>query len=261
MLKEIFEAFHFSVKESTVVQCLLELGIQRASSVASYCEMPRNTVRGILDKLTASGFLICTRRGNTHFYGVERPEALRRSLEVRRESVIEEVTHQLAALDNAGYLITRAGQPGSRPKVTFYEGFEGLRRVYEDTLDAKEGLRSWGSFDVNQDALPKYFKTYYKRRARRGVRMTSIHPDSSLAREHHRNDARELRQSVLVDQKKFNLSPEIQVYDNKINIVSWRDKLGIIIESQEIAHAMKAIFDLCLEGAAKKSSGKRQRKK
>ena len=41
-----------------------------------------------------------------------------------------------------------------------------------------------------------------------------------------------------------NHTPEINIYDNKVMIASWREKLGIIIESSEIADAMKKIYEL-----------------
>jgi hypothetical protein len=52
-------------------------------------------------------------------------------------------------------------------------------------------------------------------------------------------DKDELRETALVPADKFNFSPEINIYDNKVMIASWREKLGIIIESSEIADAMK----------------------
>lgn len=252
MLDDLFDAFHLSPKERKVISCLLERGMQRASTVAMLCELPRNTTRGILDKLVGSGFLVRSRRRNAHYYSVDNTEALRRTLEMKRDAFTEEVGRQLSALSREGHLLASFSVSATRPKVTFYDGYEGLRRVYEDTLTATEGLRSWGSFDTNRLALPRYFTTYYKRRARRGIPMTSIHPDTPLAREHHKNDSKELRQSVLVSKSSFNLSPEIQVYDNKVNIVSWREKIGIIIESEEIANAIKAIFDLSLKGTGVK---------
>ena len=39
------------------------------------------------------------------------------------------------------------------------------------------------------------------------------------------------------------------MYNNKINIASWKEKLGIIIESEEIADAMRVIFDMAFEAA------------
>ena len=43
---------------------------------------------------------------------------------------------------------------------------------------------------------------------------------------------------------KYYFSPEINIYDNKVMIASWREQLGIIIESEEISDAMKKAFEL-----------------
>jgi len=52
-----------------------------------------------------------------------------------------------------------------------------------------------------------------------------------------------------VPAKKYNFSPEIQFYDNKIVITSWKEKLGIIIESEEIYQAMTVVFELAWKEA------------
>ena len=57
-------------------------------------------------------------------------------------------------------------------------------------------------------------------------------------------DKAEMRETALVPPDKYYFSPEINVYDNKVMIASWREKLGIIIESSEIADAMKKIYEL-----------------
>ena len=53
-----------------------------------------------------------------------------------------------------------------------------------------------------------------------------------------------MRTSVLVPLKKYGFHPEINIYDNKVMIASWREKLGITIESSEIADVMKKVFEL-----------------
>jgi sugar-specific transcriptional regulator TrmB len=250
MLHELFDAFKLNDKERKVAQCLCNSGPQRASIVAKEVEISRNTVRGILDKLVGDGFLVRSRKKNTHHYAIETAEGLRRAISVRRRKMLEDSDQQLQALERSASSLTNVSR-SRRPQVTFYEGFDGIRNVMEDTLTSREHLRSWASFDINQETLPAYFRTYYKRRARRGIRMVSIHPDTPLARRHHSQDKKELRKSLLIPIKRFNLTPEIQVYDNKLNIVSWRDKIGVIVESEEIARAIKSIFDLCYECASK----------
>lgn len=248
-LDQVFDAFRLSTKERILVMSLLERGVQRASTVARYCALPRNTVRGLLDKLVGDGILVRTRHGNTHYYAVEQINRLESQLKEKRAVVLEEISRQLDALKKAGTAFANQSLASKRPRVTFYEGEDGLRRVYEDTLLSSEGIRSWGSFDSNREMIPNYFPKYYKRRAKKGIHLTLIHPDSPLARTAILEDKKELRTSVLVPHEVLDLTPEIQVYDDKVNIVSGRDKLGIIIESREISDALKSIFDLSFKGA------------
>jgi len=79
--------------------------------------------------------------------------------------------------------------------------------------------------------------------------MRSIHLDTPNARDGQLRDKQELRTSALIPDDKYHFQPEIQVYNNKLNITSWKEKLGIIIESEEIAEAMSAIFDLAFKAA------------
>ena len=53
-----------------------------------------------------------------------------------------------------------------------------------------------------------------------------------------------MRETALVPTDMCDFIPEINIYDNKVMIASWREKLGIIIESAEIADAMKKIYEL-----------------
>lgn len=251
MLTQLFQSFNLDAKESKCIAALVEMGPQPASALSRLLGMPRNTVRGILDALTQHGLLTKTRRGNTQYYAVENADGLTRILRGQQRAFNEETEERIRVIETYGHELTQYRQASGRPKVTFYEGMSGLERVYEDTLIAKTGLRSWGSYDANKEALPSYFQTYYQRRTKKGIPMKSIHPDTALSRAHQKNDRRELRTSALVPKTVFDLKPEIQVYDDKINIVSWRDKFGIIIESQEIADAVRLIFELSYDAAKK----------
>ena len=53
-----------------------------------------------------------------------------------------------------------------------------------------------------------------------------------------------MRETAMVPADKYYFSPEINIYDNKVMIASWKEKLGIIIESSEISDAMKKVFEL-----------------
>jgi len=249
MVDALLKTFDLTHKEAKVFLKVLELGSQPASQVARVCEMPRNTVRSILDVLVKKGLMIKTRRANTQYYATEKKENLLRALKLKKAKQIEAIDTQIELLEHYGDELNAHHWAKSRPRITFYEGIAGLEKVYEDTLTAKSGLKSWASCSDLLEAMPAYFTTYFKRRAKKGIPMRSIHPDEPVAREIMSHDTEELRESALVPKDRFYWTPEIQIYNNKINIASWKEKLGIIIESEEIAEALRTIFDMSFETA------------
>lgn len=251
MLRAFLKTFQLTEKEISVFLKCLELGAQPASHIARVCEMPRNTVRSMLDNLVRKGLMVKTTRANTQYYATEKKENLMRMLKFKKLRTEEDIDNQLKLLEDYGEELSARHWATNRPRITFYEGISGLEKVYEDTLTAKDGLQSWASTDDMLAAMPDYFKTYFARRAKKGIHMRSIHPDTPAARKITSRNAEELRESALVPSEKFHWTPEIQVYGNKVNIASWKEKLGIIIESQEIADALKVIFDLSYEAAEK----------
>ena len=70
-------------------------------------------------------------------------------------------------------------------------------------------------------------------------------PSDEYIKEHVKANKEELRESILLPEKEFPISNEINIYQNKVAILSFGDeKIGIIIESQQIADTQRAIFNL-----------------
>jgi hypothetical protein len=70
-------------------------------------------------------------------------------------------------------------------------------------------------------------------------------------RELSKNNIEQLRQSRFVSSEKFKIECEICLYErNKIGIISYKDKLGVIISSQSIFNTLKSIFEVMWDGAS-----------
>ena len=102
-------------------------------------------------------------------------------------------------------------------------------------------------------ALPGYFPKYYERRAGKNISNRAIIPDTPVGKIRASKDMEEKRETVLIPHNTYNFSPEINIYNNKVMIASWREKFGIIIESAEISDAMKKIYELSWIGAKEES--------
>lgn len=243
-LVTFLSAIGLNSQEEKIFRALLQTGPSLAAQLASLMELPRNTVRGILDQLVGKGIVTRAKEKNRFIYSVDNPEAIRNAIERRRDAYVAEVEGQLNLLKQSEGELRQKEQRTKRPRVKVFSGLKGLKQLYEDTLTAESGIRSWASFDANDAHLPAYFQSYYKRRAGKKIRMVSIHPDTPLAREGIKRNRKELRTSYLVSTELFNIIPEIQVYEDKVNITSWQERVGVLIESKEIASAVRAIFDL-----------------
>ena len=230
----------FPPKEAKVYLALLELGKRTVSPIARNAGINRTTAYDILDSLVAKGLANVSGKEPLQEYIAESPDKIVKMLETQLKQDERKIKHaqglvpQLKSLHNIS----------DRPKVRFYEGKEGLEQVYEDTLTSHESIRAYATYDDMIKALPGYFPKYFYRRAKKGIKIRAIFPFTEASYQLSLKNKEQLRETAMLPNKNLFFSPEINIYDNKIMIASWKEKLGIIIESKEIADAMKTIYEL-----------------
>jgi HTH-type transcriptional regulator, sugar sensing transcriptional regulator len=239
-LKKNLLTIGFSEKEIEVYLALLELGKGTVTQIARKAGINRPTAYHVLASLELKKLVRTSGKEPKQEYTAESPENIEKILE-------EKITEYTSALAQAKEIIPELvslHNKDNRPKIKFYEGKDGLQKVYEDTLNSSETILAYASVEDIGPTLPNYFPDYYKRRAKKGIHIRAIFPESADARERASLDKEEKRESVIIPSEKYGFHPEINIYDDKVMIASWREKLGIIIESTEIADAMKKIHDL-----------------
>lgn len=244
-LKLILQSFGFSEKETDVYIALLQLGKGTVTKISLQAGINRTTGYDILGSLVNKRMVSVSGKEPKQEYAAEAPQAVIEYLR-RQISQTEEYVKRAEGLMPE---LTLLHAVKNRPKIRFYEGSDGLRQVYEDTLTSHEAIRAYATVDDMHKALPNYFPTYYKRRTEKNISIRAIVPETPTGRERKEHDVEEKREIAFVPADKYYFSPEINIYDNKVMIASWREKLGIIIESEEIADAMKKIYELAWERA------------
>lgn len=240
VFKDFIISLGFSDKEAAVYLVLLSLGKGTVTEISRGAEINRTTGYTILDSLVSKGLATISGKEPKQEYIAESPDSILQMLRRKKSEVdlfLEKANVMIPQLKSIQHV-------GDRPQVRFYEGKQGLEQVYEDTLTATEEIRAYATVDDMHTALPHYFPKYYKRRANKGIAIRAIIPSTPIGKVRATQDKAEKRRTALIPPNKYYFSPEINVYDNKVMIASWREKLGIIIESTEIADAMKKIFEL-----------------
>lgn len=238
-------SFGLSDKEANVYIALLELGRSTVSTISREANINRTTGYDILSSLVGKGLVRVSGKEPKQEYIAESPDTLVALLDKRLQDTKDDIEKARALVPE----LKSMHRVGDRPQIRFYEGIEGLKQVYEDTLTSTMPIYAYAAYEDMHGTLGDYFPRYYERRAEKGILARGIVPRTPLTLERMKRNKEEMREAAVIPKEKFDISPDIEIYDNKVMIASWREKLGIIIESAEIAHAMKTIYELAWEEA------------
>lgn len=243
-------SFGLSRKEAEVYLALLELGRSTVSQISRSAGINRTTGYDILTSLETHGLVRISGKEPKQEYVAESPENLYTLLSKR----LRDTERNIAIAKQFVPKLKSMHKVEDRPQVKFYEGVDGMEQVYENTLTSSETIRAFGSYE-NLELMGSYFPKYFARRSAKKISVKGIAPDTAGARDRMKRGQEELRDLAVVPKEKFDITPDIEIYDNKMMITSWKEKLGIIIESSEIADAMKKIFDLAWAEAKRLDAG------
>lgn len=235
-IKAILEQFGLEGKKTDIYLASLELGSATVIEIAKKSSIKRTTCYDILLELEKEGLISETAKGKKRLFSGEDPENIYKKLR-EKESVFSEILPQLKSIYNI---------KGTKPKIRFYEGKEGLREVYNDTLKSSGEILAFVSDAVIQVLGNDWAENYLKTRTKKGIRIRAIYPATEyFTKQFIPRDQLQLRTSKVIDQKKYPFSIEINIYGHqKVALMSAKEETGIIIEGVEIYNTMKLIFEL-----------------
>lgn len=139
------------------------------------------------------------------------------------------------------------------PRVRYYEGLEGIKRIYMDTLTSKTEILNYADSRGVRHFWPTYDEDYVKERVRKKIYLRGIAPDDEYGKAVASANKASYREILLVPRDEIIFANEINIYDDKVSIISFgKDELiGMIIESKEIANTQRAIFKMAWAFAKK----------
>lgn len=235
-IKAILEQFGLLGKKTDVYLAALELGSSTVIEIAKKANIKRTTCYDILVDLEKAGLISETAKGKKRLFVGEDPEKMQKKLK-ERESIFSEILPQLKSIHNV---------KGVKPKIQFYEGKEGLRKVYEDTLQYSNEILAFATEDIVKVLGMDWATNYIGNRIKKGIHQRAIVPKTEFIIEGFSSkDQNQNRMTKLIDPKKYPFSVEINIYGHqKIALMSGKEETGIIIEGKEVYTTMKCIFEL-----------------
>ncbi|MDO8524334.1 MAG: helix-turn-helix domain-containing protein [bacterium] len=235
MLDKIIENFNLEEKEAKVYLAALGLGKTRVSEIAKKAGLNRITTYEILKRLKQKGLANSAVYKDILVFQVIGPERFIEKMESRL-ALSKILLPQLMLFGN---------NKKSRPKIEFYDGTEGIKSIYEATLFCKEKIIYNVAHPENllNTISEDFFNNYVKKRVKKKIRVRVLLTDVKLSEQYKKEGIKVMRETKVFNYEKYPISNEIMVYDNKIVLLSFRSKIGVIIEDVELAMSMKSIWN------------------
>jgi len=137
----------------------------------------------------------------------------------------------------------------TKPKIRFYEGNEGHREIYRETLKAKNKIAYWISPNtilmetIGEDFLDWYIEERKKKKIwiKLIQKVTVETPYKYTDPKRHEREFKDVRNPP----PEINLPNVLAIFDNKVAVMSTRKEgFGFIIESNDYAQTMKTFHEL-----------------
>lgn len=239
--EQALTGFGLTAPEIQVYLTLLELGSQPAGTVARKSKLKRGHTYNILADLIQKGVVQEFTKNKVKYFTCSSPTMLISLMENRAEELDTKKKKLLQVIPD----LLQIRNPGAvQPKVRFFQGADGIKEIYEDTLRTSDKhLYAVGDFDhffpreQNQE-LNDWQWHYCTRRAKKGIWYMGITNKSKTSDIAFKKRIAEKRKMKML--KGVDLSVEVVIYGNKVAIVSSsRDMVGLIIEDKPTADTLR----------------------
>lgn len=227
-------------KEARVYLASLELGETNIERISKKSGVKRTTVYDIIDSLKEKGLMSSVAKKKKKFYYARDPRLMEESFEEKKQA-LKKILPDLLSLAN---FIDR------KPRIRFFEGVGGVEEIYKEMLSyPNQEILAWmcdsPMLELSGEFWDFFANFYIPQRKKRRINLRSINSDEKGIEEYQKRGAQELRQTKLVDHNEFPIKSSINLFGGRnISIVSFREKIGLIIESEKIYMTLKSIFEM-----------------
>ena len=236
-VEEALGTLGLSDGERRAYVALLELGEANVAQVASKAGTKRPTTYLILGALKEMGLVGVTKRRTKQLFAAEDPRKILDMLEERKQKM-NRVMPELLSL---------AMMIDKKPAIRYFEGVDGIKEVYYDSLQypGQEMLSFYSDTYATHFDTGFFEDFYFAERKKKKIWVRAILSDQPIIRDLVAHDVEHLRKTKIVPKGNYAINIEFNLYGRgKVGIISFEEQFAIIIESEKIYSSLKNIFDL-----------------
>lgn len=241
---EILADLGLSENEAVIYLAAIELGESLPKHLAEKASVKRSMLYKILPDLLSKELLLETLHGKRRYLIAQDPGIIveKKKSEIK---ILEEKIPELRLLLQTASI---------KPKIVFYEGIEGLKKIYVDNLREKKPTLEFVSLKKIHPAMEAYSKNYYiPRRINKNIPIKIILSGETRSKILRiENDSYALREVKIISGEEFPLPIDCYIYGNNVSFLLYRsdsEPIGVIIRSQEIATTMRSLFNFIWQKA------------
>lgn len=244
-IQETLKKLDFEPSGAEIYLILAKNGEMTVPQILEKTQLSRATVYEILSTLIASDLAEYRKEGRIAYYAPTHPNQLFDLLEKKKRamSLLEgELGGAVKNLIGSYHLSMR------KPGVRFFEGVEGLKEIYLDTIAQSGKIYSVISPSAIDSELSQWVKqTFIPLRVQKGIESVFLADDSQSPQEFPAEDTKFLTKTVIVPRDKFPFDVEMKMYGgDRVALISPSsdELIGMIIQSKSIYTTMKSLFML-----------------
>lgn len=235
--EEQLTKFGLSPKQATVYLACLKLGPVKVGLIQKEAGLKRTTLYDVLKELINLGLISYTVKQKTKIFTPENPSALENLLKQKQQAVSAVLADLKSLFANVS----------CRPQIRFYEGNEGIKQIYLESLQARDKkiYQIVSVKDFLEFPGKDFMNWYVQERAKKNIESIAIHPKSGdvYSDNFGKTDPQLKRQVHYLPPSLFSMSM-IMIFDHYVAALSTKtENYGFIIESKEYSKSMKIIFD------------------
>ena len=252
---ELVASLGLSENDARVYLALLELGPSLVMEISKKSGVNRVSCYDVLEKLVKYNLVTyASGKSSKKRYSAMPPHNLLSFLErkqKREEKQLEELRRKMPELK----MLYR--EP-NRPNIKFFEGTEGLKAIYAETLKSKTEILSVGDCEEWESPdLAAWGRQYNRERAKAKIYERVLIPASEKTINWFRNYPTTMKYTKyrILPKEKINylFDSEVNIFEDKIMIALLKkpNRMGILITSAQLAKIMKALYEMAWEAADK----------
>lgn len=238
--------------EIKVYEALLDLGECTKTALAKRSGVAPSNIYDITNRLLEKGIISKVDKNGIAHFSPANPNHILHFLEQKKQ-VIEQEEQAVSSI--LPLLLSRFNKTKEKVNVEVFQGWSGLKTIFEDLLEecnkGDENYVFGANKGENSEQADNFFLKYSKAREERGI-MTYIIFNNELKE-------RKERIKFFQKSKKYNIKfmqqttpSEIMLYKNKTCImILTNEPLVIRITSKEVADSFKQYFDVMWKIAKK----------